>query len=66
MQRPRILITRRLPEAVHERLRDRYDLTANIADEPLDPSGQRAVVAIFLWWGTSYFRRTERSFADLI
>ena len=24
------------------------------------------VVALFLWWGTSYFRRTERTFADLI
>jgi len=25
-----------------------------------------AVVALFLWLGISYFRRTERSFADLI
>jgi lipopolysaccharide transport system permease protein len=25
-----------------------------------------AVVALFLWWGISYFRRTERTFADLI
>ena len=24
------------------------------------------VVAAFLWWGVSYFRRTEKSFADLI
>ena len=36
MQRPRLLITRRLPEAVHERLRIGYDLTANIDDVPLD------------------------------
>lgn len=25
-----------------------------------------AVVALFLWLGIGYFRRTERSFADLI
>ena len=25
-----------------------------------------AVVAGFLWWGVSYFRRTERTFADLL
>jgi lipopolysaccharide transport system permease protein len=24
------------------------------------------VVAIFLWFGIAYFRRTERTFADLI
>jgi lactate dehydrogenase-like 2-hydroxyacid dehydrogenase len=36
MQRPRLLITRRLPEAVHERLRIGYDLTANIDDVPFD------------------------------
>ena len=36
MQRPRLLITRRLPEAVHERLRNSYDVTANADDLPLD------------------------------
>jgi lactate dehydrogenase-like 2-hydroxyacid dehydrogenase len=36
MQRPRLLITRRLPEAVHERLRIGYELTANVDDAPLD------------------------------
>ena len=36
MQRPRLLITRRLPEAVHERLRGSYDVTANTDDLPLD------------------------------
>jgi lactate dehydrogenase-like 2-hydroxyacid dehydrogenase len=36
MQRPRILITRRLPEAVHERLRERYDVTTNERDEAFD------------------------------
>jgi lactate dehydrogenase-like 2-hydroxyacid dehydrogenase len=36
MQRPRLLITRRLPEAVHERLRDRYEVTLNTDDLPLD------------------------------
>jgi lactate dehydrogenase-like 2-hydroxyacid dehydrogenase len=35
MQRPRLLITRRLPEAVHERLRSGYDLTINEDDRPL-------------------------------
>ncbi|MEO8061590.1 MAG: D-glycerate dehydrogenase [Pseudomonadota bacterium] len=35
MQLPRLLITRRLPEAVHERLRIRYELTANTDDLPL-------------------------------
>jgi len=24
------------------------------------------VVALFLWLGVAYFRRTERSFADLV
>ena len=36
MQRPRLLITRRLPEGVHERLRSRYDVTANADDRALD------------------------------
>jgi lactate dehydrogenase-like 2-hydroxyacid dehydrogenase len=36
MQRPRLLITRRLPEAVHERLRISYELTANNDDAPFD------------------------------
>jgi lactate dehydrogenase-like 2-hydroxyacid dehydrogenase len=36
MQRPRILITRRLPQGVHERLRGSYDVTANTDDRPLD------------------------------
>lgn len=36
MQRPRLLITRRLPEAVHERLRDSYDVALNMDDQPLD------------------------------
>jgi lactate dehydrogenase-like 2-hydroxyacid dehydrogenase len=36
MQRPRVLITRRLPRAVHERLRDTYEVTLNGEDLPLD------------------------------
>jgi lactate dehydrogenase-like 2-hydroxyacid dehydrogenase len=36
MQRPRLLITRRLPEAVQERLRGSYDVMANADDLPLD------------------------------
>lgn len=36
MQRPRLLITRRLPEAVHERLHTRYEVTSNTDDLPLD------------------------------
>jgi lactate dehydrogenase-like 2-hydroxyacid dehydrogenase len=36
MQRPRLLITRRLPQAVHDRLRDTYEVTLNSDDLPLD------------------------------
>jgi lactate dehydrogenase-like 2-hydroxyacid dehydrogenase len=36
MQRLKLLITRRLPEAVHERLHSRYDVTANAEDLPFD------------------------------
>ena len=36
MQRPRLLITRRLPEAVHARLRNSYDVTANDDDLPFE------------------------------
>jgi lactate dehydrogenase-like 2-hydroxyacid dehydrogenase len=35
MNRPRVLITRRLPEAVHERLKKSYEVTANADDRPL-------------------------------
>jgi len=35
MQRPRLLITRRLPEEVHARLRKNYDVTENTDDAPL-------------------------------
>ena len=35
MQRPRLLITRRLPEEVHARLRNRYDVTANPDDRAI-------------------------------
>lgn len=36
MTRPRILLTRRWPEAVERRLAERYDVTLNDADAPLD------------------------------
>jgi lactate dehydrogenase-like 2-hydroxyacid dehydrogenase len=36
MSRPRILVTRRLPAAVEQRLRDRYDVSTNEDDRPLD------------------------------
>jgi lactate dehydrogenase-like 2-hydroxyacid dehydrogenase len=36
MQRPRILITRRLPDAVLERLRRNYEVTGNDDDAPFD------------------------------
>ncbi len=36
MTKPRILLTRRWPEAAEARLRDRYDVTANAGDSPLD------------------------------
>jgi lactate dehydrogenase-like 2-hydroxyacid dehydrogenase len=35
MNRPRVLITRCLPEAVHERLQNSYDATVNAEDRPL-------------------------------
>jgi len=38
MQRLRLLITRRLPEPVHERLRHTYDVTSNSDDVPIDPT----------------------------
>ena len=36
MQRFRLLITRRLPESVHQRLRENFDVEANIDDSPFD------------------------------
>ena len=36
MNKPRLLITRRLPDAVHERLRKDYDVTESGSDSPLD------------------------------
>ncbi|HEX7821749.1 MAG TPA: D-glycerate dehydrogenase [Sphingobium sp.] len=36
MNRPRILLTRRWPDAVEARLAKRYDVTRNQTDEPLD------------------------------
>ncbi|MDP5278969.1 D-glycerate dehydrogenase [Sphingomonas sp. DG1-23] len=36
MSRPRILLTRRWPQPVEERLAERYDVTRNLDDVPLD------------------------------
>ena len=37
MPRPRVLMTRRWPEAVEQHLSQRYELTLNVADAPLGP-----------------------------
>jgi lactate dehydrogenase-like 2-hydroxyacid dehydrogenase len=44
-RRPRILITRRWPEAVERRLLDRYDLTLSPDDRPMDPAVLMAAMA---------------------
>ena len=36
MARPKVLLTRRWPEAVERHLADRYELTPNLADAPMD------------------------------
>jgi lactate dehydrogenase-like 2-hydroxyacid dehydrogenase len=36
MNRPRILLTRRWPQPVEDRLAERYDVTPNVEDAPLD------------------------------
>ncbi len=47
MQRPRLLITRRLPDAVHERLRQNYDVTPNADDRPLEREGLASALREF-------------------
>jgi lactate dehydrogenase-like 2-hydroxyacid dehydrogenase len=42
MKRPRILLTRRWPDAVEARLAARYEVTFNHADEPLDAAALAA------------------------
>ncbi|MFD1786308.1 2-hydroxyacid dehydrogenase [Sphingomonas floccifaciens] len=44
MTRPRILLTRRWPEAVEARLAERYDVTLNARDVPLDADALRAAL----------------------
>jgi lactate dehydrogenase-like 2-hydroxyacid dehydrogenase len=39
MARPKVLLTRRWPEAVEHHLMERYDVTVNEADTPLGPHG---------------------------
>lgn len=47
MQRPRLLITRRLPDSVQERLRHRYDVTTNERDLPLGREDLRRALQEF-------------------
>lgn len=42
--RPRVVVTRRLPDAVHAALRARFDAVLNEGDEPLSPAALAAAV----------------------
>src|SRR4051812_47652292 len=63
MQVPRLLITRRLPDAVHERLGKRYDVTTNLDDLPLDRETLRRALREFDAWVPTI---TDRLDADLL
>src|SRR3546814_19711249 len=45
--RPRLLVTRRLPAAVEDPFRARYDVQLNPADPPLDAAALRAAMTRF-------------------
>src|SRR3546814_8611421 len=45
--RPRLLVTRRLPAAVEDHFRARYDVELNPADTPLDAAALRAAMTRF-------------------
>jgi len=47
MIRPRLLVTRRLPDAVEDHFRAHYDVTLNPADAPLDAAALRAAMTRF-------------------
>jgi lactate dehydrogenase-like 2-hydroxyacid dehydrogenase len=63
MQRPRLLITRRLPEGVRERLRNSYEVTANAEDLPLD---RAALVRALREFDALLPTITDRFDADLL
>nr|WP_294813364.1 D-glycerate dehydrogenase [uncultured Sphingomonas sp.] len=44
MSRPHILLTRRWPEAVEDRLAERYEVTSNLDDVPLDAAALAAAM----------------------
>lgn len=44
MSRPRILLTRRWPQPVEDRLAERYDVTSNVDDAPLDAAALAAAM----------------------
>jgi lactate dehydrogenase-like 2-hydroxyacid dehydrogenase len=44
MSRPRVLLTRRWPQAVEDRLAERYDVTPNLDDAPLDAAALAAAM----------------------
>ncbi|MGV1685043.1 2-hydroxyacid dehydrogenase [Sphingopyxis sp. NJF-3] len=47
MTRPRLLVTRRLPDAVEDHFRAHYDVELNAADTPLDAAVLRAAMTRF-------------------
>jgi lactate dehydrogenase-like 2-hydroxyacid dehydrogenase len=61
--RPRLLITRRLPDAVHARLHERYDVTESPRDLPLD---RRALASALREFDALVPTITDRLDADLL
>lgn len=47
MSRPRIFLTRRWPKVVQAHLAERYDVTVNLADRPLDRAALKSVMQNF-------------------
>ena len=44
MERPKVLLTRRWPEAIEAKLHERYDVTLNEGDQPMSPEDIRAAM----------------------
>ncbi|SIT18136.1 2-hydroxyacid dehydrogenase [Paracoccus saliphilus] len=47
MEKPKVLVTRRWPEAVETRMTDMFDVTFNETDQPLSPSDIGEAMAVF-------------------
>ena len=43
-ERPKVVVTRRLPEPVETRMRELFDVTLNAGDAPMDPADLRAAM----------------------